>query len=367
MSLFKFKTNFSHLLFSILIIMLSGCANVPKEEKQGMLFFPPLPNPPRIQYLTTLTTMDDLKKKKSSFADFILGEQSKESLFKKPYGVAMHDGKIYVVDIRGGGYVVLDLKTGSRDLVSGGVAGRMNKPINISIDVGGTKYISDTGRQQILVFDRNDKFIRAFGVKGQLKPSDVAITTDRLFVADLNSHTIQVLDKNTGKILNQIGSVGSKDGELFFPTNLVIGVDNHLYVSDTGNFRVQKFTLDGKFVQSYGSIGSGFGKFARPKGVAIDKQGRIYVVDAAFENVQLLNNNGKLLLFFGQAGNKPGDMNLPADISIDYKNVGYFQVYAHPKFKLEYIMLVSSQFGVNKISVFGFGRMEGMEYSEAKE
>lgn len=366
MSLFKFKTNFSSLFFCILIILLSGCAGAPKEENQGPVFYPSLPNPPRIQFLTTFSTIDDLENRKSKFADFIFGEQSKGSLFKKPYGVATHDGKIYVVDIRGGGYAVLDLKSSSYKFVSGGAAGRMNKPINITIDVDGTKYISDTGRGQVLVFDQNDKYVRAYGNKGQFKPSDVAILLNRLFVADLKHHMIQVVDKNTGKTLSKIGSVGSKEGQLFFPTNLTIGVDNNLYVTDTGNFRVQKFTLDGKFVQSYGSIGSGLGKFARPKGISIDKEGRMYIVDAAFENVQMLNNDGKLLLFFGQAGNNPGDMNLPADIFIDYNNVEYFQPYAHPDFKLEYIMLVSSQFGVNKINVFGFGRMKGMDYPVTK-
>lgn len=173
-----------------------------------------------------------------------------------------------------------------------------------------------------------------------------------------------MIDRRSGKVVNKIGKVGSKEGELFFPTNLTIGADNHLYISDTGNFRVQKFTLQGEFVRSYGSIGSGLGQFARPKGIARDKQGRVYVVDSAFENVQVLNNDGKLLLFFGQAGNKPGDMNLPADISINYNNLEYFQPYAHPGFKLEYILLVSSQFGANKINAYGFGRMEGMDYPE---
>ena len=363
MSLFKFKTNFSRLFFCLLIISLSGCASSPKGDKQSPVFYPPLPNPPRIQYLTTITTINDLKKTESSFADFILGQQSEESLFKKPYGVAMYDGKIYVVDIRSSGYVVLDLKTGSHDFVGGGVSGRMTKPINITIDTDGTKYVSDTARGQVLLFDKNDKFIRALGKRGQFKPSDVAISKNRLYVADLNGHVVRVLEKESGKVISQIGKSGSKEGEFFYPTNLTVAADNHLYVTDTGNFRVQKYTLEGEFVRSYGSIGSGLGKFARPKGIAMDKQGRIYIVDAAFENVQVLNNDGKLLLFFGQAGGNPGDLNLPADISIDYNNVKYFQPYAAPGFKLEYIMLVSSQFGVNKINVFGFGNMEGMDYS----
>ena len=366
MSRFNLKTVINYLSFFIAVLLLSGCASVPDDNKEGPLFYPSLPNPPRIQYLTTFSTLNDLTKTKTNFSDFILGKQSDKSILVKPYGVAMHGGKIYVVDAAQAGYVVLDLVTRKYKFISGGTSGKMKKPINITIDIGGTKYISDTGRGQVLVFDSHDKYIRAYGIKGQFKPSDVAITVDRLFVTDLKSHMIHEVDKNTGETLNRIGHVGSKEGEFYFPTNISAGPDGHLYVSDTGNFRVQKFTQKGKFVRSFGSIGSGFGKFARPKGISIDKDGRMYVVDAAFENVQMINKSGKLLLFFGKAGDKPGDINLPADVSIDYDNVKYFQMYADPKFKLEYVILVSSQFGVNKINIYGFGRMQGMDYSETE-
>lgn len=351
---------FFWMLFTVSVM--TGCSISPEAKKSVPVFYPPLPNPPRIQHLLSLTSLADLNQSSSNFADFILGKQTPESLVTKPYGIAMHDGKIYVVDAAKGGYVVLNLVTGKSQFVSGGAAGRMKKPINITIDSDGTKYISDTGRAQILLFDKDDDFQRSFGIKGQFRPSDVAITEDKLFVTDLNHHKIHVLEKSTGKSLGQIGSVGSKDGEFFFPTNLAIGPKEYLYVTDTGNFRVQKFTLEGKYVSSFGSIGSGLGKFARPKGLTLDNDGNLYVVDAAFENVQLVNKEGKLLLYFGQPGDKASDINLPADISIDYKNVKLFQPYADPDFKLEYVLLVTSQFGVNKINIFGFGRMQGMEY-----
>lgn len=360
-------TKIQQLSFLITVSILSACSISPEQPKQGSVFYPALPNPPRIQHLLSLTTLNDLKVSKSVFTDFILGEQSAESLVTKPYGIALFDGRLYVVDAAKSGYAVLNLKTRQRKFITGGSSGRMKKPINISIDVGGTKYISDTGRAQVLVFDSNDKFIRAYGTKGQFKPSDVAITKDRLFITDLKNQMIQVLDKNSGETLNKIGRVGSKEGEFFFPTNVALGPDNHLYVTDTGNFRVQKFTLDGVFVKSIGSIGSGLGKFARPKGLTLDKNGNLYVVDAAFENIQVINNKGKLLMFFGQPGGNPADINLPADVSIDYDNLKYFQSYVHPKFKLEYVILVTSQYGANRINIFGFGHMEGMDYSETKK
>jgi DNA-binding beta-propeller fold protein YncE len=354
-------------IFLLMLAFLAGCSAAPaKPEAQAAVFYPPLPNPPRIQHLASFSRPGDLHATDSAFLDFIVGKESQQNDdVKKPYGVAIFEGKIYVVDTRGPGYAVFDLVKQHFDFVSGSGNGHMLKPINISIDVDGTKYVTDTGRGQVLTFDRNDRFVRAYGLEKQFKPGDVAVVLERLYVTDLEHHQIVVLDKASGAELLRFGKAGSKDGELFFPTNITFASDNHLYVTDTGNFRIQKFTLDGQFVRSYGTLGSGFGQFARPKGVALDRDGQMYVVDAAFENVQVLNNDGKLLLFFSGPGEGPADINLPTAIVVDYANVALFQKYADPKFRIEYLVLVASQFGANKVNVFGYGKMQDMDYPAA--
>jgi DNA-binding beta-propeller fold protein YncE len=115
-------------------------------------------------------------------------------------------------------------------------------------------------------------------------------------------------------------------------------------------------------VRVYGKLGDELGNFSRPKGIALDHEGRLYVGDAAFENVQVFDNDGRLLLFFGQPGGRGEGLNLPAGVTIDYANVDVFKQYADPRFKVEYLILVASQFGPNKVDVFGFGRMSGIEY-----
>jgi len=346
------------------LMLLTACSSTPNIELSGPIFYPPLPNAPRIQYLATFSSPKDINGETGAFADFVLGSEEKYSdLVQKPYGVAVYDGKIFVVDTRGPGYAVLDLVKKRSYMVSGFGSGRMSKPINITIDKQGNRYISDTGRKQILMFDKKDKFIKAFGVKDQFKPSDVAFIGDKMFIADLQHQNILVLDKNSGDNLYSIGSSGSGKENFFFPTNIEYASDGYLYISDTGNFRIQKVTPEGKFVRSFGSVGTGLGHFARPKGVAVDHNGVIYVVDAAFENVQVLDKEGRVLLYFASAGGAPDSINLPTDIEIDYDNVALFQKYADPKFKLEYVLLVASQFGRNKVNVYGYGKMQGMDYT----
>jgi len=354
--------------FSLALVLtaalLWGCATAtPRKEARGPVFYPPLPNAPRIQHLASFSTAADLAKPQSGFAEFVVGKDPKEKYsVKKPYGVGISQGKIYVVDTAGAGYAVFDLKNRQLSAVAGSGGGKMSKPINIAIDGDGTKFVTDTGLNQVLAFDKGDNFVRAYGVKDQFKPSGVAVSGTRLYVSDLKNHKIHVLDKTTGSTLFEFGKPGNKEGELSYPTNIVIGPDDHVYVTEIGNFRIQKFTLDGKLVRAYGEIGDLPGQFARPKGVAVDREGHIYTVDAAFENIQVLDQEGRLLLFFGGPGGNREDINLPTSMVIDYENAPLFQQYADPGFRLEYVVLVASQFGASKINVFGYGKMDGMDY-----
>ena len=345
-------------------LLLAGCASAPSTElqAQGTSFYPPLPNPPRIQHLKTIAGERDLGEPFSGFAKFVIGDEAKTQQLMQPYGVAAYQGKLYVVDSRAPGLAVFDLVQQRFELMSGAPNGRMKRPINITIDSDGTKYVTDTGRDQVMVFDRQDKFVEAYGDDHQFKPVATAIAGERLYVVDIQHHEVHVLNKRNGKLFFKFGGPGSKPGELFHPTNIAIGADGDVYVVETSNFRVQRFTADGKPVRSYGDIGSEGGNFSRPKGIALDRNGRLYVGDAAFENVQIFDNSGRLLLFFGQPGGNAEGLNLPAGISIDYDNVPYFQSYAEQGFQIEYLIYVVSQFGPNKVDVFGYGKMVGKDY-----
>jgi DNA-binding beta-propeller fold protein YncE len=354
--------------------MLAACVSNPNQadggkaatEIAGPVFYPPLPNAPRIQYLTTIASERDLVVKKDSFADFIVGEEKEAQRLTQPYGIAMDQGRLYVADTGAGGLAIFDLVRQRYSFMTGTGAGRIKRPINVRIDADGTRYVTDTGRDQVLVYDRDDRFLRAYGVEGQFRPVDLAISGERLYVADILHHQIQVLDKASGKLLFKFGKAGSGDGELFHPTNIALGPDGDIYVVETSNFRVQRFTAEGKPVRTYGSVGSTVGSFARPKGIAMDRNGRLLVGDAAFQNVQIFDNSGKLLMYFGQSEGRTDGLNLPAGVTVDYDNIAAFRRFADPKFSIDYLILVASQFGPNKVDIFGFGRMKDMDYPADK-
>lgn len=331
----------------------------PGAAKPGKdyIFYPPLPDTPRFQYLTTFSTSDDIKKRKSKFFNFIAGaEQEKPLVIKKAYGVDIYDGVIYVCDFGSGAVVALDLKNRKFDYIGISGSGKLLKPINLKIDKESKiLYVADMGRKQVVCYDLvSGKPLKFYGVKGQFDPSDVDIHEEKIFICDVKAHQIHVLDRETSKTLYKIGKAGSAEGEFFHPTNICIKNDR-LYVSDTTNFRIQVFDLRGKFLDTFGKVGKRPGNFSRSKGIAVDNEGRIYVVDAAFENVQVFNHEFKLLLFMLRSGGEKHNIYLPAGIAIDYDNIEYFRQYLSPDFKAEYLLVVTSQFGLNKVNVYAFG------------
>ncbi len=345
------------------MVFLAGCAGAPQkaEEPATAIFYPPPPEPPRIQHLTSFRGENDFTAKLGSFAQFLAGEEKGRSLVTI-YGTAIYEGRIFAVDSKSAGIAIFDLNKQQFSVFVGTGRGKFKVPINITIDKDGTRYVTDTGLNQVLRFDRDGGFLGAFGEPGQFRPIDVAIAGTRLYVVDLEHGEIQVLDKVSGKLLFKFGTDGTKANTLLHPTNLTIAPNGDVLVVDTSNFRIRRFTSEGKPVRDFGAVGDTPGTFARPKGIAADRSGNVYVSDAAFQNVQVFNNEDKLLMAFGQPEKGEG-MSLPAAVKIDYDNVALFKKYADPKFNIEYLILVTSQVAPNKVDVFGFGRMAGVDYT----
>jgi YVTN family beta-propeller protein len=356
-------------IIALLLLILAGCAG-PEEKASFTLFYPMPPELPRLQWLTAFSGAKDVEPERSAFDKFVIGEEDGRRRLNKPYGVAMHDGKIYVCDTNQT-VMVFDFKKKKYGPLKGAIGpGKLLQPVNVSVDKEDNKYVSDPVRGQVVMFDRNDAYVRALGEPGTWKPVDAIVFEDRLYVADMKNGAVVVMDKTTGAVLKKIGRGGDPVQNLFMPTNLAFDKDGDLYVSDAGKFAVLKFDRDGHYKGAVGKLGTTPGTFARPKGIAVDKGKRLYVVDASFDNVQVFSSERSLLFWFGhfgKSGRNPGELFLPAKVAVDYDDVKYFERYADPKFKIEYIVLVTSQFGDNMVNVFGYGNERGKHYPSDAE
>lgn len=337
-----------------LCLLLIGCSTVKIKAKEESLFFPLLSETPRVQYLTSFSSSEDIEGKSGGFSKFVLGDVPLKPIIK-PYGVALHDGKIYVCDTVGNSIEILNLAEKTFEYFRPTGNGQLMNPINIDLSSDGKMYVADPRRGQVLIFDEQRNFTATIGSHGDLKPTDVKLQDDKIFICDLKTHAIRVYKVSDLTYLYSIPKEGSKDekNQLFSPTNFDIDSSGNIYVSDMGDFIVKKFSPEGELLKTFGSHGDSLGQLARPKGVAVDKAGRVYIVDAAFENIQTFDAEGQLLMFFPEG--EELKLVLPAGTIIDYDNIKYFTPYVDKSFSLECVILVVSQYGDKKISVFGFG------------
>jgi len=113
-------------------------------------------------------------------------------------------------------------------------------------------------------------------------------------------------------------SWGTKgDGQLEFsgPTGIVVGNDE-VYVSDTGNNRIQVFTLDGKFLRTIGREGSGPNELSRPMHLYFSGE-ELYIADLGNDRIQIFSTLGNPIRRFGSSGSKEGQFDAPSGVAVE--------------------------------------------------
>ncbi|WP_428938345.1 hypothetical protein [Fontivita pretiosa] len=341
-----------------LAVLAGGCAAKPPAAPKTAAFWPPYPDEPRIQFLVSFEKNEDVEPPKSKLDELVLGKEVQQVLaLNKPYGLEMWQGKIYVCDLRARAVIVLDLRNRRTLILGRSGADTLERPTDIAIADDGVKYVADQDKGMVYVFDAQDRLIGKFGHK-DLKPVGVAVYQNELYVADFRGQRIEVLDRRTGQLLRTVGEPGTRDGQFVRPLGVAVDKDGCLYVTDVLNCRLQKFDRQGNVVTAFGTISANAGGLVRPKHVAVDSEGIIYVADAAFQNVQLFDQQGRVYTFFGSAGGHPGSMNLPAGVAVHEADLDLFSAYIHPAFEAQRLILVTNQFGPNKVSVYALGRLK---------
>ncbi len=345
----------NYLILFVITLLMLGCAGSRSTQTSSndLVIFPAPPDTARIQFLTRISNSRDVGGKQSAFSRFIKGESAGKTIIK-PYGITLRKGKLYICDTIFAGLEVIDLVKKTFEYFQPGGKGLLKKPVNCATDEQGRLYVTDTGRRQVVIFDENLNYLAAIGDPQNMKPTDVAVKHGKIWFTDMPGHKVQVYSADTFELLYSFPDAEFQTPEfLYSPTNLEV-TDSLVYVTDFGDFKIKKYTLEGKFVGSLGSYGKAIGQFVRPKGIAVDRDANLYVIDAGFENIQIFDKNDRLLMFFGGQYKGPGYMWLPAQVFIDYDHLNLFQKYVDRSFTLKYLVFVTNQYGPDKVSVYGF-------------
>jgi DNA-binding beta-propeller fold protein YncE len=347
--------NLKYVLVPILSLVF-GCTgghNPVPIDVANLTVYPSPPDSARIQFLTSISSSADVAGKPSFLERYVLGDET-EKMIHKPYGITSIRDKIYVCDTMLPGLEIIDLSKKTFDYFTPSGSGQLQKPVNCAIDDRNRIYVADTGRRQIVIFSADGIFVNSIGDGINGKPTDVCVYRSQIYICDLEAHMIKVYDMSGDKMIREFPVVDKNYPQyLFSPTNIFV-FDNKIYVTDTGDARIKVFTIEGEYEKSIGSFGKQPGQFVRPKGLQVDPEGNLFVVDAAFENIQIFDDQDRLLLFFGGRYNKPGSMWLPAGVALDANNLDHFSKYVYNGFNLQYLILMTNQYGPDKINIYGF-------------
>jgi hypothetical protein len=187
-------------------------------------------------------------------------------------------------------------------------------------------YVFNRGAHPMIVFDKEGKFLNAWG-EGMFKgPHGIFIDrNDHLWLADDKDHTVHKFTPSGEKLMTlgepgkaadtgyKIGAspVLRAAGPFHRVTNVATTVEGDLYIADGyGNARVHKFSKDGRLLFSWGEPGRGPGQFILPHGIALDSAGLVYVADRENSRVQIFSPEGTYLREWTF-------LNRPYDIFID--------------------------------------------------
>ncbi len=170
-------------------------------------------------------------------------------------------------------------------------------------------------------------FIQSWGTNGSGpgqfdEPVGIAIhdASGQIYVADSGNDRVQRFSTD-GVYLGQWGSTGTQDGQFRQPRSISVDqATGSVFVAEQMGNRVQRFSPAGFFQLRWGSNGTEPGQFIFPSGLHVDSLGRVYVAEVGGGRVQRFSANGTFQLQFGSLGGDPDQFNLVEDIAFSGPN-----------------------------------------------
>ncbi len=131
-------------------------------------------------------------------------------------------------------------------------------------------------------------------------------------------------------VISKWGSYGMANGQFDAPFSAIVDSSGNVFVADTINNRIQKFQLSNScptgttqvvsgvcFVTTWGSLGTANGQFSYPYGIAVDSSNNVFVADTANHRIQKFTNSGTFVTKWGSQGTADGQFSSPVNVAVD--------------------------------------------------
>lgn len=154
--------------------------------------------------------------------------------------------------------------------------------------------ISHTGRDILLVLYRHCLILI-----GAVLYSVCCMGLSALHASPPSSHQLHATYQGA------FGVQGSSNGALLQPSAISVDLQGNIYIADTGNNRIQKFSSTGKFLRATGGFGWQHTEFNKPVDVFARLGLQVYVCDYLNERIVQLDRNLNFIAAYQLSGRAP--------------------------------------------------------------
>jgi len=143
---------------------------------------------------------------------------------------------------------------------------------SVKIDKQDNIWVADKGSDMVIKFTPEGRVAMVFGRKQEAS------------------------DESNGPLKHPRPPLPPLDGMFRQVTDVAWDSAGNSYISDGYiNSRVAKFDKDGNWIKSWGEPGTGPGQFSTPHSIAVDAQDHIYVADRGNRRIQVFDTQGQFL------------------------------------------------------------------------
>jgi len=171
-------------------------------------------------------------------------------------------------------------------LVEDRAFGSFQRATRLTVSPQGWLYVLDGDRNLILLLKEDGQAASSVGGYGWApttfdQPTGLATDGLSVYVSDFGNHRVQRFDR----LLNYISSFTTRDTEYVaarfgYPAGVALSRLGDLFILDSENVRVVKYTGNGRFERSFGGIDEVRGRLTRPLKILAAADDHVYVLEA---------------------------------------------------------------------------------------